>query len=210
MDKNKQLKMGAKFLWTASLILILISCQSEKKEIKIRFTANEKNYEISAKDKAFICEVTYDTFTNKSNMKQKYDYVRHKSITLSYLSNLENKKSDEYVMKFLFRMCSDDPFPDSAKVIYEDFSCKDNTAGYESVFKAKDEISGRFKFREGGGTNDKFHLDISIVKNLASGRFSGVLTSDLDSNKLIIKDGIFENIPFKRNSIDSPTKSDKE
>ena len=51
MDKNKQLKMGAKFLWTASLILILISCQSEKKEIKIRFTANEKNYEISAKDK---------------------------------------------------------------------------------------------------------------------------------------------------------------
>lgn len=192
-----------KYFYTLLVILIFTSCQLEKKKIRIQFTANDKMYEISGKDKAFICEVTYDSFTNSSNMKQKYDYVRNKGITFSYLSDLDAKKKEEYVLKFFFRMCSDEIFPESAKVIYEDFSCKNNTAGYESIFKVKGEISGRFKFREGGGTNDKFHLDLSIINNLASGTFSGELTSDLDNSRLLIKDGMFENIPFKRKSLDN-------
>jgi hypothetical protein len=172
--------MRIKIFWILSIFLFLISCQSEKKEPGIQFTANGKRYEISGKDKTHICEVVYDTFTNTINMKQEYDYVRHKGVTFSYLTDLKNKKSEEYVLKFFFRMCSDEPFPETTKVIYEDFSCKDNTAGYESVIKAKGEISCRFKFREDGGTNDKFHLNISITKNLASGTFSGELTSDFD------------------------------
>lgn len=202
--------MRAKFFRIASLVLILTSCQPEHKEVMIQFTANDKSYEISGKDKTFICEITYDTFTIKSNMKSDYDFLRDRSITFSYFSDRENKEANEYVINFFFKMCSDEPFPDSAKVIYEDFSCKDNTAGYKSIIMAKNEIGGRFEFAEGGGTNDKFHLDISIKKNLANGTFSGELTSDVDSSKLIIKNGIFKNIPFKKNSLDNLTKSDKE
>lgn len=197
--------MTIKHLYTLSLVLLLISCQTAKKKIKIQFTANGKKYEISGKNKSLICQVTYDSFTNKSNMKQ-YDYVRDKSFTFSYLSDINNSTSEKYVMKFLFRMCSAESFPESSKVIYEDFTCKYNTAGYESIIKAKGEISGRFKFLEGGGTNDKFHLDLSISKNLANGTFYGELTSDLDKNKLIIEDGLFENIPFKKASLDLLTK----
>lgn len=200
--QNDAYKMNLKIVYILSILLCFVSCNVENKEPKIQFTANGEKYEVIGNDKTFMCEVKHEVFSNTKDIKSPYDDFKHNSISFIFINDFGKEELDEFVINFLFKMCSDELFPGYAKVTYEDFTCFDNTAGYKSVIKAKGKVSGRYTFLKGGGTNDKFHLDISVSNNLANGTFSGNITSDLDSNRLIIENGIFENIPFSRIAID--------
>ncbi len=192
-----------KSLFIALLPIVFIACKHEKK-VKIHLTVNDKKLEISEKNNPIICKISYDSFTNATNIKSDYDFLQDKSVSFSYISlGDESKKIDDITIYFFFKITGGATLQKSIEVIYEDFSSKNNTAGLESVIKIKNSISTRFKFLKEGGTKDKFQLNITIDKEYASGTFSGNLTSDFDGSRVIITDGKFENIPFERRAIDN-------
>lgn len=194
--------MQPKYFYGILLILVFASCK-KKQEMHIQFSINGKTYKISENDKKFSCELTYDTLSNKAfKPGETFNNFKDRGITFLYIAEITTPPEEVLVLNFFFKMCSDYSLQDSAKVIYEDFTCNDKTAGYKSVIKVPGEISARFKFKEGGGTDDKFHLSFSISNDFASGTFSGELSSDFDNRRIFIKDGSFQNIPFRRRSID--------
>lgn len=184
------------YIYILTIVILHNSCQSSDKKIKIQFTPNGKKYEIIENDRSLKCEITYDTFSTSKNNLNSIDRLRHKRLTFFYQSNPTKDKQADSIILYSWMIVLNELKKDN-NIIFENYD--NEYAGYESVFKSENEISARYVHEI--GTKDKFHLYISIDGNYAKGTFSGELTSDFDSTLVTISNGNFENVPFKKNSL---------